>query len=481
MRHPFGLSKLQPELLSGEEVPGLLCRMPAHRRQYLTCFTCPHHTQHTQQGCLHKWFDTQRTTGSPCTCPYCRCPLRYSELVHDAGIQAQLDALHVLCPNASAGCPAVMPRADLPAHLQHDCMQQSVSCRFCSLSGARWHIQQHEGSRCPKRLVACSNAAEGCEAVVPLDGMLGHLELNCMHACKPCAHCGEQVPRSSWLQHLQDSCPAQLPCPLRLYGCSFVGDTHAALSAHAGSCPYQAQKQALRAELSHGSKQGALYSATATATAAGDTDPGELPTGAFPDVLAAFGAPTTRSSTCLVRQHLLDSFPHEALPPKLLPAQLAVALQDGEQQDGSQHSSSQAAPSTSGLLLQRLAAGTVGPQQLSCISPPIVFDAAAFTATGAAGASTAISSSSTSNSGGGGQASSNAAGSSTFTCAGGVSPVEALLLGLPGCFAGVGLQSDPLLESAWRIVLNMAVVQVGGGLCWWVVGSVCSQPAKARQ
>lgn len=123
-----------------------------------TCTLC---AMYLLQVCVHKWFDVQRTTGTNCTCPYCRRKLRFSDLTHDPTIQQQLDQLSVLCPNAPAGCPAVMARADLPAHLQHSCMHEAVSCRFCGQAGVRSEIQEHERSSCRKRLVPCQHAAAG--------------------------------------------------------------------------------------------------------------------------------------------------------------------------------------------------------------------------------------------------------------------------------------------------------------------------------
>lgn len=360
---------------------------------------------------MHKWFDVQRTTGSNCTCPYCRRRLRFSDLTHDPAVQQQLDQLSVLCPNAPAGCSGVMPRADLPAHLQHSCMLEQVSCRFCGTTGVRSAILRHEGSSCRQRLVPCSNAATGCAALVPLDSMQQHLELNCSFTCKACPHCATLVPRLSWLDHLQHSCPAQQPCPLRMYGCSFSGAAQA-VAAHSSSCSYATRQQQLQDRHAGAS--------TAEAAAAGPSDCGELPEDCVPDAAAAFGASTAASSERQVRQLLLDSLPQAALPPRL------------KQQP--QTPSDEAAASH---------------KQLAAIAPPKIF--AAPEAAAAAGGGTPRQRTT--------PADAHTSGNCSSNC-GMRSAVELLALGAPGCLSGFGLQPDPLLECAWRVLLNSAVMQV---------------------
>lgn len=147
------------------------------------------------QGCLHKWLDMQRTTGGQCTCPICRRKLRYTDLRHDPAIQQQLQQLKVLCPNASAGCGAVMTRAEVAGHLQHTCLYEQVSCSYCGTQGMRSAIQEHEASGCSQRPVPCINSAAGCDAVVPLQSMLLHVDFNCRFTARPCPHCHTEVPR----------------------------------------------------------------------------------------------------------------------------------------------------------------------------------------------------------------------------------------------------------------------------------------------
>jgi hypothetical protein len=386
----------------------------------------------------------QRNTGSQCTCPYCRCKLRFSDLTHDPAIQQQLDQLPVLCSNSKAGCPAVVPRADLPAHLQHSCMLETVACKFCSTTGTRSDIQQHEASTCSKRLVPCIHATSGCDAMVPLDATAQHLELNCNFSTKPCPSCRTAVPRHAWSAHLQGSCPALQPCPLRLYGCSFSGNADA-VSAHSSSCPYLQHKQQLERQFPFNPNPAAAGSDVVSAAGAltgpwsqaalraalqavpqAEPDPGELPTGCVPDAAAAFEASSAWSSDRQVRQGLLGTIPQAMLPPQL-PAQ--------QQQQQQQQ--------------QQRAAGSSALWQLSTPTPPMVFpvDTAA------------------SGFGGGPQAaepqhntSSTDSSSSRLGCV--PSAVDVLARGGPSCLSGVGLQPDPLLEAAWRTILNLSVVAV---------------------
>lgn len=297
-----------------------------------------------------------------------------------------------------------------------------------------------------KLLVLCNVLViAGCDAMVPLDDMLQHVELNCSFTCKPCPQCKTGVPRRAWSAHFQDSCPAQQPCPMRLYGCSFVGDA-AAVDAHSSSCAYKQHKQQLQEKLGLQTGQSAGSATSGTITAAGVSDSGELPAGCVPDAAAAFKASTARSSDCQVRQCLLDSLPQAAN--SVLPPRLQQQPQQRQQ--------------AGGMTLPGMCAGTdVSIKQLASITPPKVFTAAAAVAAGGTEHETSHDAAEqegkpTTSSGSCRSRGSDSTGGSMR------SAVEQLALGAPGCLAGVGLQPDPLLECAWRIIVNMAVVQV-----WW--------------
>ncbi|KIY99889.1 hypothetical protein MNEG_8074 [Monoraphidium neglectum] len=113
-----------------------------------------------------------------CSCPYCRRPLRYSQLRHDAVLQAQLDALQVRCPNAPAGCGALMARGRVAEHLRVECPSQPAACEHCGLVALRRELAGH-AAECPDRPVPCANAAAGCGALVPASAMDLHLAASC--------------------------------------------------------------------------------------------------------------------------------------------------------------------------------------------------------------------------------------------------------------------------------------------------------------
>ncbi|WIA13492.1 hypothetical protein OEZ85_007068 [Tetradesmus obliquus] len=137
---------------------------------------CPGCSQTFCQNCVHKWFDTQKSNAQGCTCPYCRRRLKFSDLKHDPAIQQQLDQLQVHCPNAKAGCTAIVARGAVPSHLKRDCWAQLCCCCFCGLQGLRRDISKHESNECSQRLISCSNAAAGCSAAVPgVGGSAAHL------------------------------------------------------------------------------------------------------------------------------------------------------------------------------------------------------------------------------------------------------------------------------------------------------------------
>jgi hypothetical protein len=89
-------------------------------------------------------------------------------------------------------------------------------------------------------------------------------------------------------------------------------------------------------------------------------------------------------------------------------------------------------------------------KQLATITPPKVFAAA----TDARSAASSASAQATSIGPSSHPSSSSSSSSSVLGAA------DLLGLGAPGCLESVGLQPDPLLESCWRVILNMAVAQV---------------------
>jgi hypothetical protein len=217
---------------------------------------------------------------------------------------------------------------------------------------------------------------------------------------------------------------------MRFYGCSFAGNS-AAVAAHGSSCAYRQHKQQLQERLGLSSDHTAAstaatgsQAAAAAALEAAATDSGEVPEGCVPDAAAAFKASTAHSSDCQVRQILLDSLPDAIIPPRLQPQQ--------QQQSGG------------GLCRGVQGDAGRGLKQAVTLTPPKVFAAATDARSkGSFAGAHANSSTPSSNS-----------SSSVLGAA------DLLGLGTPGCLASVGLQPDALLESSWRVMLNMAVAQV---------------------
>jgi hypothetical protein len=210
---------------------------------------------------MDQWFETQKRNMQACSCPYCRRPLRYSQLRHDAVLQAQLDALQVRCPNAPAGCGALMARGRVAEHLRVECPSQPAACEHCGLVALRRELAGH-AAECPDRPVPCANAAAGCGALVPASAMDLHLAASCEWQPAACSGCGGSVARREWRRHALRDCPARRDCPHRPYGCSFSGpldQLHQHLAP--GGCSYAA----------------AAGGANATAAGAGATEYGTLP------------------------------------------------------------------------------------------------------------------------------------------------------------------------------------------------------------
>eukprot|EP00775_Hariotina_reticulata_P006996 gene6996-7210_t len=88
-------------------------------------------------------FICTKYTSQACTCPYCRRKLRYSELQYSLEVQQRLDALQVYCPNAAAGCQAVMARAKVAAHLR-------TACALQELAAGSWEPAPRRGAAAPE-------------------------------------------------------------------------------------------------------------------------------------------------------------------------------------------------------------------------------------------------------------------------------------------------------------------------------------------
>jgi hypothetical protein len=206
----------------------------------------------------------------PCTCPYCRRPLRYSQLRHDAALQARLDALTVHCPNAPAGCGAELPRGRVGEHLAGGCPEHVIACEHCGHVAKRRELAGHD-AECPAWPVPCPNAAAGCGALVPKGAVGRHLEANCEWQPGACGGCGAAVPRREWRAHALGGCPAARDCPGRPAGCDFVGGSDAELAAHlAAGC------EAAAAAAAAGGSGAAGAAAAAAADEAGCLPPAEL-------------------------------------------------------------------------------------------------------------------------------------------------------------------------------------------------------------
>eukprot|EP00879_Flechtneria_rotunda_P005047 GHRR01005324.1.p1 GENE.GHRR01005324.1~~GHRR01005324.1.p1 ORF type:complete len:804 (+),score=299.97 GHRR01005324.1:199-2610(+) len=380
---------------------------------------CPSCKNTFCQNCVHKWFNTQKNRGQGCTCPYCRRKLRFSDMRHDPAIQQQLDQLLVHCANEAAGCQDVLPRARVAAHLQHECWAQRCTCRHCGLAGIRRDIHQHEANSCPHRPVPCPNAAAGCTSWAPCDLVQNHLDYVCAYQPRPCPACNQDVARKDWACHLQQACPAQQPCPLRLYGCSFSG-TAAEVQQHSQQCNFVAKRQQLLDSpppSAAGGLQGSLSKLNL----------GELPAGCLFDVYSAFAAPTISNSTARASERLMQAVPTQALPPSLqLPAD---------------------------WLERRMAAVQMQnrPAVLAAQTAPQQIAAASYAARSTANDPEAH----------GGTSEDGSISDPYFTnsvCCG-LSPAECLALGLPQCFKLVGLASEPWLEAAWRVLLNLGMLE----------------------
>jgi len=170
-----------------------------------------------------------------CTCPYCRCPLRYSQLRHDPAVQSELDALQVACPNT--GCTATMARGHVSDHLAAECPMQPLACAHCGYIASRRDLEAHP-AQCPDWPVPCTNAAGGCTVLVPTSALEHHLRSDCQWQAAPCSGCGQRVARRDWRQHALRDCPARRDCPGRVRGCGFVGSEDQLQQHLAGGCGF---------------------------------------------------------------------------------------------------------------------------------------------------------------------------------------------------------------------------------------------------
>ena len=219
----------------------------------------------TAQVCIQKWFSTQKRKEVPCSCPYCREPLRLSQLQTPAALAARADALPVHCPYGAAGCAVTVPRSGLAAHLAGECPYVSVRCPECRTEMPRERLAAHRGSdACPCRRLPCPYREYGCPARLQPGALAAHtsaagagggaeagshkrcsnnsngssndggdsdgsssngggsssegLAGGCPFEPLRCGGCGAVVLRGQAEAHRWGGCAAALPCPHRCYG-----------------------------------------------------------------------------------------------------------------------------------------------------------------------------------------------------------------------------------------------------------------------
>lgn len=239
------------ELEPADSIPNdLLCAICYHVVN--SHRACPQCRQAFCSTCIESWMRQQRRKATPCSCPYCRAPLRFSSLIHDAAFDARVGALMVYCPNRALGCNQTLPRAGVASHLASACPSSPAPCPDCGASMPRHQLQLHAGSpACPSRRVPCPNAASGCSVLLPPDALTHHLTHSCPAQPLTCTACGAHVPRRCALEHTHTACPARVHCPHRAYGCAHVSpDTQHLLREHLanGTCRH-APGTAIRSRL----------------------------------------------------------------------------------------------------------------------------------------------------------------------------------------------------------------------------------------
>ena len=103
------------------------------------------------EECIVNWLDKHKS------CPTCRCPLSYNDLITLHRIwKDKLNKLQLHCLNSYVGCREVMSLHELEKH-KTVCLYVRVSCPHspCNKIIERGHIQTHV-SNCSYRKMACT-------------------------------------------------------------------------------------------------------------------------------------------------------------------------------------------------------------------------------------------------------------------------------------------------------------------------------------
>ena len=153
----------------------------------------------------------------------------------DAAAKESELARLVACP---LNCGMMCKIETLTFHVRDDCPFRSLQCQLCHKPVRYIDLKQHDLKLCPKRVIACPNAYQGCCEKITPDTQEAHLMLKCKqrkvncrqfcgavttyskrenheeHHCKNrtihCDQCGESMVANTYTAHLHNTCPERL-------------------------------------------------------------------------------------------------------------------------------------------------------------------------------------------------------------------------------------------------------------------------------
>ncbi|XP_078271224.1 TNF receptor-associated factor 6-like [Rhinoraja longicauda] len=145
-------------------------------------------------------------------CPVDNEMLMETQLFPDNFAKREILSLTVKCSNK--GCYQKMELRHLEDH-QVQCEYTFVDCPQCGSVLWRKELQEHVGSDCPKRPVACEN----CAMLMPYQEKKDH-DQSCPLANVTCEYCNMELIREQMPNHYNLDCPkAPVPCTFSTFGC----------------------------------------------------------------------------------------------------------------------------------------------------------------------------------------------------------------------------------------------------------------------
>ncbi|XP_027056332.1 TNF receptor-associated factor 6-like [Pocillopora damicornis] len=193
-----------------EDLQCLICHLPLKEPIQTRC------GHRFCKDCLEEYIRRHRREGQSIICPADRQSLDQDrDVFPDKATERKILSLIIKCP--SDGCGWTGELRNKEVHLE-SCSFMLLACDHfsCGAKVQRKHLEQHQLSECPWRILYC----EYCSEPHPECQMLDHIQ-KCSGFPVTCPNsCGRSIPRRMVSTHTEDECPLSIiSCPYARMGC----------------------------------------------------------------------------------------------------------------------------------------------------------------------------------------------------------------------------------------------------------------------